>query len=158
MSSSITDNLWLYIPEKFGGVRKPLNESEVTELISVSQVKGIISLLDDEENLDLYRSIGIEFLHLPVKGGTAPTSEQLKSALDFQRSLNGLVAVHCTNGRRRTGTLLGALFIKLLQSGAIARQSEDSVFLEMKARLLKAKPDCDLRDGQWDWLDTLSKE
>ena len=152
---SISENLWVYIPNAFAGVRKPNSETEVIELTNLLQVKGIISLLDDEENLSMYKTVGVNYLHLPVKGGTAPTLEQLAAALEFQHSSGGLVAVHCTNGRRRTGTLLGALCIKLLQNGSLDALCPEGVFEDMKTRLLTANPDCDLRDSQWEWLKSL---
>lgn len=39
-------------------------------------VGGIITLLDDTENHDLYEEVGIDFLWLPVKGGSVPNLKQ----------------------------------------------------------------------------------
>ena len=148
------DNIWEFIEVKFSGVRKPTSSEEVGALTSPpASVQGIISLLDDDENLDLYRSIGIPFLHIAVKGGTSPTSTQVQEAISFQESLNGLVAVHCTNGRRRTGTLLGAIYIHLMKSNSSCGAL---LFDNMKAQLLASKPDCDLREGQWEYLKALA--
>lgn len=151
MADSIIDNTWNFIEGKFSGVRKPTSSGEVQALISVS-VQGIISLLDDNENLDLYRSINIPYLHLAVKGGTSPTPTQVQEAISFQESLNGSVVVHCTNGRRRTGTLLGAIYIQLMKS----KMHGVLLFDNMKAQLLASKPDCDLREGQWEYLKALA--
>jgi hypothetical protein len=153
MADSIVDNIWNLIEGKFSGVRQPASSAEVQALISPpASVQGIISLLDDNENLDIYRSINIPYLHLAVKGGTSPTPTQVQEAISFQESLNGLVVVHCTNGRRRTGTLLGAIYIQLMKNN----MHGVLLFDNMKAQLLASKPDCDLREGQWEYLKALA--
>jgi len=166
MEDKILGSIWAFITDKFSGVRKPTSSAEVNELRSQPvAVQGIISLLDDDENLELYRSIGIPYLHIAVKGGTSPTTAQVQDAIAFQQSLDGLVAVHCTNGRRRTGTLLGAIYIQIMKSGKKSiTQSVDAsnggleLFKNMEVHLLACKPDCDLREGQWEYLKGLAYE
>ncbi len=49
---------------------------------------------------------GINYLHLPVIDGTAPTREQIKSFLDFVQSPENQPAyVHCAAGMGRTGVM-----------------------------------------------------
>ena len=65
MEDKILGSIWAFITDKFSGVRKPTSSAEVNELRSQPvAIQGIISLLDDDENLELYRSIGIPYLHM----------------------------------------------------------------------------------------------
>ena len=182
---------------KFCGTRKPLNKEEVMTLMN-SGVVGIISLLDDSENIELYNSIsGLHVLHVPIAGGTSPTNEQIENIRTFYDSLNlplltdvnssqlhsPSIAIHCTNGRRRTGTVIGCLYIMFAVDEVIRKQKNkdgddnnnpivtsttddnndttsvvatDSIqtddaniiYTEMITKLMLAKPDCDLREGQ----------
>jgi protein tyrosine phosphatase (PTP) superfamily phosphohydrolase (DUF442 family) len=112
MEHSFAENLWWVIPGKLAGMRKPTPE-EIPQL-QTAGVGAIVSVMDDPSNLDLYREAGLSCLWLPTKGGTAPTREQLQKLQDFveqQNRLGHAVAVHCTSGRRRTGTMLAAYLI-----------------------------------------------
>jgi atypical dual specificity phosphatase len=152
MNDTISHNLWSFLPGKFCGVRKPVHADEVEELIRLHRIGGIISLLDDEENLELYNQCNIPFLHFATKGGTSPSIEQVKAAISFQESMQGMIAVHCTSGKRRTGTLLGGIFLMLVKQGKITIDGDNTAFDAMKSTLLNSKPDCDLREAQWQWL------
>ncbi|BAC87947.1 dual specificity protein phosphatase 23 [Gloeobacter violaceus] len=142
MEQSITENLWWVIPGKLGGVRKP-TEAEIAEL-QASGVGGIVSVMDDPGNLDLYERAGLPYRWLPVKGGTAPTREQITQLQDFVEEQNALgagVAVHCTSGRRRTGTFLAAYLI------AQSHSSEEALQI-----VQTANPDVELREAQIEFL------
>lgn len=108
----ISENLWWVIPGKLAGVRKPIAE-ELTELHTAG-VQAIVSVMDDPSNLDLYQKANIPYLWLPIKGGATPSQEQLQDLQNFVESQNNFakgVAIHCTNGRRRTGTMLASYLI-----------------------------------------------
>ncbi|MFN6567895.1 hypothetical protein [Dendronalium sp. ChiSLP03b] len=63
--------------------------------------------MDDPSNLDLYQEVNIPYLWLPIKGGAAPSQEQLQELqnfIDSQNNLGSAIAIHCTSGRRRTPT------------------------------------------------------
>lgn len=118
----ISDFVWWVVPNKLLGVRKPENESEVAYLKSIG-VGGVITLLDDEENHKLYEVTDMDFLWTPMKGGTAPEKEQVKEASEFISDINAkekVVAIHCNNGRKRTGTMLAA---QLVHQGMDGEQS-----------------------------------
>lgn len=109
----IASFVWWVIPGKLLGVRKPQNEEEVAFLKSIG-VGGVITLLDDEENQQLYKTTDMDFLWTPMKGGTAPEVDQIKQASDFISEINfkgQAVAIHCNNGRKRTGAMLGAQLV-----------------------------------------------
>lgn len=138
----IEENLWWVIPNKLAGVRKPMAE-ELTEL-QAAGIGAIISVMDDPSNLDLYELSGIPHLWLPTKGGTPPSREQiqeLQNFVDSQSRLGHAVAVHCTSGRRRTGTMLASY---LIHSG----ESYDSAIQTIQ----DANPDVDLREAQTTFL------
>ena len=147
-AQSISDNLWWVIPNKLAGVRKPL--AEEIPVLQKMGIGAIVSVMDDPSNIDLYKQIGIPHLWSPTKGGTAPTLEQIRELRDFIEEQNNLakaVAIHCTSGRRRTGTMLAAY---LIQSG--------SSYQEAMQLILSANPDVDLREAQISFLKELADE
>ena len=108
----ISKNLWWVIPGKLAGVRKPTAD-ELTEL-KAAGIGAIVSVLDDASNLDLYERSQIPYLWLPIKAGSSPSREQIQQLQNFvdqqwERSL--AVAVHCTGGIHRAGTMLASYLI-----------------------------------------------
>jgi protein-tyrosine phosphatase len=70
--------------------------------------------MDDPSNLDLYEAAQIPYRWLPTRGGTAPSLEQIAAFCQFvdaETAAGHAVAVHCSSGRRRTATFLGAYMI-----------------------------------------------
>jgi atypical dual specificity phosphatase len=123
-------------------VRKPTTE-ELPDLLAAG-VGAIVSVMDDPSNLDVYEHLGIDHLWLPVKGGMAPTREQIAELSTFVAAQNARsvgVAVHCTSGRRRTGTFLAAY---LIASGKSYEASLQTV--------LAANPEIELREAQLNFL------
>ena len=146
LNQPITENLWWVIPGKLAGVRKPTAE-ELSEL-QAAGINAIISVMDDPSNLDLYQQANLPYLWVPVTGGTAPTEEQIKELQAFINSQNyfgNAVAVHCTSGRRRTGTVLAAYLI------ALGSSSNDAI-----QTILQANPEVELREAQIDFLQKLA--
>ena len=142
----IAENLWWVIPHKLAGVRKP-EAQEIAEL-QTAGIGAIVSVMDDPSNLDLYQEIGLPHLWSPTKGGTAPSPEQIQELQAFIQTQNDLgkaVAVHCTSGRRRTGTILAAY---LIQTGLSYTKAMQTV--------LEANPDVELREAQIIFLKELA--
>ncbi len=147
-SQPIQENLWWVIPGKLAGVRKPIVE-EITQLRATG-VRAIISVMDDPSNLELYEQANLPYLWLPTKGGTAPSSEQLQELQTFveqQNQIGNAVAVHCTSGNRRTGTMLAAYLINTGLSYDNAMQV-----------IQTANPDVELRQAQITFLQHLAGE
>ncbi len=141
----IEKNLWWVIPAKLAGVRKPLAE----ELINLQTVGigAIVSVMDDPSNLNVYQQANIPHLWLPTQGGTPPNQEQIQTLQDFvndQNQIGNAVAIHCTNGRRRTATMLAAYLIK-------AGSSYD----EAMQMIQSANSEIDLREAQTTFLKEL---
>ncbi|MFN6538236.1 MAG: dual specificity protein phosphatase family protein [Nostoc sp. EkiNYC01] len=144
----IRENLWWVIPGKLAGVRKPMAE-ELTEL-QAAGIHAIVSVMDDPSNLDLYQQANIPYLWLPIKGGTAPSQEQLQELqnfIDSQNNVGNAVAIHCTSGRRRTGTILASYLI-----------SSGSSYDDAIEKILNANPQVELREAQSNFLRELVGE
>ena len=144
----IEENLWWVIPGKLAGVRKPMAE-ELTEL-ETAGIGAIVSVMDDPCNLELYQQVNIPHLWLPTKGGTAPSREQIKELqnfIDSQNHLGHAVAIHCTSGRRRTGTMLASYLI-------MAGSSYD----EALQTIQNANPNAELREAQTTFLLELAED
>jgi atypical dual specificity phosphatase len=142
----IEDSLWWVMPGRLGGLRKPM-AGEVPQLATLG-IDAIVSVMDDPSNLDLYEQAGMPHLWLPTTGGKAPTLGQIEQFTAFvdDRHANAQgVGVHCTSGRRRTGTFLAAY---LIQRGATPEAAI--------ATVLQANPLVELRDTQIAFLRALS--
>nr|WP_199305990.1 dual specificity protein phosphatase family protein [Pseudanabaena sp. FACHB-2040] len=130
--------MWWVIPGKLAGVRRPTAE-EISAL-KTAGIGAIVSVMDDAANLDLYAASNMPYLWLPTTGGTAPTqeqAEQFRQFVDAENARSHAVAVHCTSGRRRTGTLLAAY---LIATGATAENALNQI--------LQANPAVKLREAQ----------
>ena len=142
----IADNVWWVIPGRLAGVRKPT--ADELPALQASGIGAIVSVMDDPSNLDLYQQVDLPHLWLPTKGGTAPSREQIQALQTFierQNELCHAVAIHCTSGRRRTGTMLAAYLIVAGLSYADALQT-----------IQKANPDAELREAQTAFLQALA--
>lgn len=141
----IKSDLWWVVEGKLAGVRKPENE-EIKKLKEVG-IGGIVSMMDDPSNLDKYQEVGLAYKWLPTTGGCPPSVEhmkELKQFIDEQNALGSAVAVHCSSGRRRTGTSLAAYFI-------LSGSSCDDAL----RKVLGANPNADLREEQVKFLNQL---
>lgn len=146
IDESILNSLWWVIPSKLGGVRKP--RSAEMPILQSAGIRAIVSVMDDRANLDIYERLEIPYLWLPVKGGTAPSIEQIKSLCQFIETQNNLgyaVGVHCTSGRKRTGTFLAA---HLISTG---KSYDEAIKI-----IHDANPLVQLRDAQIDFLKQLA--
>ncbi|WP_287128563.1 dual specificity protein phosphatase family protein [Candidatus Cyanaurora vandensis] len=139
-------SLWWVIPSKLAGVRKP-EVAELDELRALG-VAAIVSVMDDPANLEAYAQAGLPYRWLPTKGGTAPSLAQIQALQDFvdeQNKLGHGVAVHCTSGRRRTGTMLAAYLIR-----------QGATYAEAIQTVQQANPQAELRSAQTDFLQALA--
>jgi protein-tyrosine phosphatase len=104
--------------------------------------------MDDPSNLDLYAAANLPHRWLPTPGGTAPTREQIeefRQFVDAETQAGKAVAVHCSSGRRRTGTFLGAY---LILKGIRYEQTVEAI--------AQANPAVEMRDAQLNFLQALA--
>lgn len=144
----IAENIWWVIPNKLAGVRKPTAD-EISEL-KAAGVGAIVSVMDDPANLDLYEQANLPYRWLPTPGGTAPSPEQIEELqhfVDQQNQLGNAVAVHCTSGNRRTGTMLAAY---LIGSGSSYEQAMQAI--------QTANPNAELREAQMMFLQDFAEK
>jgi atypical dual specificity phosphatase len=142
----IQENLWWVIPGKLAGVRQP--QSAELPALQTAGIGAIVSVLDSDNNLAIYRAQEIPYLWLPVGGGMAPDREQVRAFqvfVDERDRLGHAVAVHCTGGRHRTGTMLAAYLIAV-----------GSLYPAAIATILQANPEAQLETVQKIFLRSLA--
>lgn len=79
-----------------------------------SGVDLVISLSEDQIARKWINDAGLMVVHVPVPDMTPPTARQLEMCLDTiaRAKKSGMgVAIHCTAGKGRTGTVLAAYFV-----------------------------------------------
>lgn len=143
----IEKNLWWVIPGKLAGVRMPAAE-ELSQ-IRAAGVEAIVSVFHDATNLELYQQSGIPYLWLPIAVDSVPTQEQMQQFQDFvdeQSRLGRGIAVHCSTGKHRTGTVLASYLIGL-----------GSSYEEVMETILNANPDLELPKSQTAFLQQLAQ-
>lgn len=92
--------------------------------------KGIVALVTlNEHGVDerALRAEDIQWRHVPIPDFSPPTQEQIErfvEIVDEARERGGAVAVHCTAGRGRTGTMLACF---LVSRGYSARRAIERV-------------------------------
>jgi protein-tyrosine phosphatase len=147
-ATPLNESLWWVIPNHLGGMRKPTPE-EIQGLKSLG-VDAVVSVMDDPSNLAFYRQAGLPHLWLPTTGGQAPTPEQVEQFEQFvehQQAQGDSVVVHCSSGRRRTGTFLAAYLIRRGHGAA------DAI-----ATIERINPLVELRDAQIHFLRSLDTQ
>lgn len=144
---TLQESIWWIIPDQLAGMRKPTVDE--LAVLKAEGIGAIVSVMDDPSNLDLYEAVQIPYRWLPTTGGQAPTRAQIDEFSQFveaQNQAGHAVAVHCSSGRRRTATFLGAY---LIQQGA---RYEEAI-----AAIAQANPAVEMRTAQLDFLKALGE-
>lgn len=139
-------NLWWVEFQRLGGMAKPAVAA--IPHLRAAGIDAIISVTDDPGNLAEYAAADLPYCWFPITGGTAPTLEQVRQFQQFvtdHHHLGHSVVVHCSSGRRRTGTLLAAYLIATGQSAEAAMTA-----------IHQANPAVELRAVQIEFLHRLA--
>lgn len=145
---TLQESIWWIIPGQLAGMRQPA--ADELAILKAEGLGAIVSVMDDPSNLDLYAAAQIPYRWLPTTGGQAPTRAQIDEFgrfVDTQNQVGHAVAVHCSSGRRRTATFLGAY---LIQRGASYQEALDAI--------AQANPAVEMRAPQSQFLQALADE
>lgn len=87
---------------------------------------GVVTVVDLRAEADistaqeLASASGLSWVHVPIRDGQVPTSDQVAEIANTISAAHGLVFVHCQAGVGRTGTVIAALGIAAGQSPGTA--------------------------------------
>ena len=98
---AVDDRLWRGAAPTTEGYRE-LAQSGVTTVIDLRAEEGI------EGDAAVVREMGMDLVHIPVRDGQAPSTEEVDAFLAATRSAGGRIFVHCGAGVGRTGAMVGA--------------------------------------------------
>jgi len=98
-------------PYRVAGMGEPWFEkmADTQRLLAAQGIGAILTLTEDDLYGNLHRASRFIHHHEPVDDTCPPTAEGMNRAIEFiDRCLDGNrgVAVHCQEGRGRTGTVL----------------------------------------------------
>jgi atypical dual specificity phosphatase len=81
-------------------------------VLHAAGIKTVVSLVKGSPRYEqVYASLGIRYVCIPIADGKPPTVAQVQQFVDFYLANPRACAVHCEGGIGRTGTMLAALLI-----------------------------------------------
>ena len=98
---AVDDRLWRGAAPTTDGYRS-LAAAGISTVVDLRAEEGI------EGDGDTVRQLGMKFVHIPVRDGQAPSTEEVEAFLQATRQAEGPVFVHCGAGVGRTGAMVGA--------------------------------------------------
>ncbi len=122
-------NFSFVIPGKLAGMGLPGMVSPLEgELMQLRRlgIAAIVTLNERPLDQTMVKSLGFDYLFLPLADFTTPTPGQIDEFVAYVRERNGegkAVCVHCSAGMGRTGTMLACYLVALGESAAEALES-----------------------------------
>lgn len=117
-------NFSFVIPNKLAGMEYPGSWATLEEDLQFLQAQGVtgmVTLTENELDLEALTRHNMQWMHLPIRDFTPPTMEQIQSFIQFVDTNDGAVVVHCRAGMGRTGTMLACYFV------ATGMDAEDAI-------------------------------
>lgn len=136
-------------PPHLAGLARPESQEELAWLRSQG-ISLLISLTEEPLPRHWINDAGLLNVHIPVEDMFPPTQKQIDvaiSAIAKARAQNFGVAVHCTAGLGRTGTILACWFVRQghpsqaaiakvrdLRPGSVETNEQEDAILEFGRR------------------------
>ena len=148
---TIRNYIWWLHPNELAGMPMPVIDAarrkaqtsafadfeDDMPLLRDTGIKTIVSLVKGSPRCDqVYASLGLQYLCIPISDGAAPTAGQVQQFAEFYLANARPCAVHCEGGIGRTGTMLAAL---LIHQGAPAQAAIAQVRLAQPAAIESAE-------------------
>lgn len=152
------DRFSFVIPHQLAGMACPGTWQSLEQdlrALKRESITAIVSLTEQGLNEGALRKAGFTSLHLPVMDFSPPRPAQIDKFVAFTANeikQGGAVAVHCTAGIGRTGTMLACYLVSLGESaleaiesvrmirpGSIETPEQEQAIHEYAARVADAK-------------------
>jgi atypical dual specificity phosphatase len=123
-------NFSFLIEGVLAGMERPGTFSKLRndlEFLQSKNIRAIVSLTETPLEQVFIEEFSFRYLHLPVMDFTAPTLDQVRQFLEFQRAAEAegqAVLVHCGAGLGRSGTMLACA---LVSRGMTAQEAIDKI-------------------------------
>ncbi len=115
---AVDDRLWRGAAPTSEGYRG-LARAGVRTVIDLRAEEGL------EGDARAVRDLGMKLVHIPVRDGQVPTTEEVDAFLAATREADGRIFVHCGAGVGRTGAMVGVYQVaeRELSGGAALRRN-----------------------------------